>query len=312
MTRRRTPRATPLALALACALAVQGCGDASEEDPREVPLRQQPEVEVELIGEGVVSTEAIEFAAAFTPGGDSLYFTRMRTRNARPKIYLSVRDSAGWGKPVLAPFAATGSGDVDPFVTPDGSRLYFSSDRPGPVGASGMNSWWVDREEGDWSEPRTAGPPLNSSSDDVFVSATRDGTLYFSSRREGGTQGVYRIQRTGDDWSTPERLSFDDLPSIGNPLVGPDGEFLVVTAIGPGGSPDLHLACREGEGWGEAKRLPKGINSPQADFAPALHPADGTLVFTSERPGVVAVPSDSTRPPGDLYRSAFRPAERCD
>ena len=310
---RRSPRATPLLTpVLVCALVVQGCGDSSEEEAREVPLRQQPEVDVEMIGEGVVSTAAIEFAAAFTPGGDSLYFTRMRTRNARPKIYLSVRDSAGWSQPELAPFAATGSGDVDPFVTPDGSRLYFSSDRPAPVGASRMNTWWVDRQDGGWSEPRTAGPPLNSPSSDVFVSATREGTLYFSSRREDGAQAVYRIERSGEEWSTPERLSFDELRSVGNPLVAPDGEFLVLTAVGPDGSPDLYLACREGERWDEPERLPKGVNSPQADFAPALHPEDGTLVFTSERPGVVQAPADTTRAPSDLYRASFRPAERCD
>jgi len=196
---------TPLVPVLACALLLAACGDSSEEDAREVPLREQPTVDVEMIGEGVISTEAPEFAAAFTPGGDTLFFTRSSPDRNVLRIMFSVRDSAGWSEPVVAPFSGRRHRDVDPFVTPDGSRLYFSSDRPAPVGAADMNSWWVDREEGGWSEARTAGPPLNSEASDVFVSATRDGTLYFSSRRGGRTRqspgraggGVPRPHRGG-------------------------------------------------------------------------------------------------------------------
>lgn len=302
----------PVLSVLACALLLQACGESSEEDPREVPLREQPVVDVEMIGEGVISTEAPEFAAAFTPSGDTLFFTRASRNRDDLGIMFSVRDSAGWSEPAVAPFSGGGHRDVDPFVTPDGSRLYFSSDRPAPVGASDMNTWWVDREAEGWSEARTAGPPLNSPASDVFVSTTRDGTLYFSSRRGGRTQAVYRTRPTEEGWERPEPLAFESLESAGNPLVGPDGDFLVLTSIPPGGSPDLYLSCPEGDGWSEPKRLPKGINTGSAEFAPALHPVDSTLVFTSERPGVVAEPPESGRPPGDLYRAAFRPAERCD
>ena len=310
MTRRRPTRATPLVTALACALVVQACGDASDEEAREVPPRQQPEVDVELIGEGVVSTEATEFAAAFTSNGDTLYFSRAPDRRARSRLFVSVRDSTGWGEPTALAFSKGRYRDADPFLAPDGSRLYFSSDRPAPVGAAGMNTWWVERRDDGWSEPRTAGPPLNSEAADVYVSLTRDSTLYFSSRRGDGTQSLYRIRLTAGGWERPSPVTFEQFESVGNPLIGPDGEFLVFVAAGPG-SPDLYLVCPEGDGWSEPERLPKGINSAASDYAPALDPVDGTLVFTSERRRAGAS-EDERGTSGDLYRSPLRPADRCD
>lgn len=53
------------------------------------------------------------------------------------------------------------------------------------------------------------------------------------------------------------------------------------------------------------------MNTGNADFAPGLDPTDGTLLFTSERPGIVGAQPDSVRPPGDIYRSTLRPGELC-
>lgn len=311
MSRRaRTHR--PLAtLVLAVAtITAAGCGDSAA-DEREVPMRERPEVDVELIGEGTVSTQAPEFAASLTPNGDTLYFTRSTADRSELTIYRAVRDSAGWSEPEVAPFSGTHR-DVDPFVTPDGSRIYFSSDRPAPVDAADFNTWWVDREEGGWSEPRTAGPPLNSPGTDVFVSATSEGVVYFSSRRQRGGQRVYRIEPTDDGWGAAVLQRFGEVAEAGNPLVDPDGEFILFVNVGPGGSANLFLACATEEGWGEPRSLPRGVNTEHADFAPGLDPTDGSLLFTSERPGVVATVPDSGRAPGDLYRADFRPDEQCD
>lgn len=309
MTRRihATRPLLALPLIVAATVAAASCGE-SEERGREVPMREQPELDVEIVGPGTVSTEAPEFAASFTPDGDTLYFGRASEDRSSLRILRSIRGSDGWGEPEVASFSGTHR-DVDPFVSPDGSRLYFSSDRPAPVGAGGYNTWWIEREGDGAGEPRTAGPPLNSPAPDVFVSATREGTVFFSSRRSGRQQ-IYRTRPTDDRWAAPELLSFGSVVSAGNPLVDPEGRFVVLTSLGPGGSPDLFLSCRTEEGWGEPEPLPNGINSDHPDFAPGLHP-DGTLLFTSERPGVVEAAPDSGRAPGDLYRSDFRPGERC-
>lgn len=310
-----TGRTLPILVA-ASTLVTAACGgtESDQESTSEVPRLHRDTVAVSLVGEGVISTEAPEFGASFTPSGDTLFFGRSSRSDGRATILFSVRDSTGWSEPRTAPFSGEFS-DVDPFVTPDGDRLYFSSDRPAPVGAAGLNTWWVDRTGSGWSEPRSFGPPLNSRSDEVFVSATREGAVYFGSRRRGD-QRVFRTTEIDDGWTAPEPQHFGQLKGTGQPLVAPDGSFILLTNLGPGGTPDLYVSCRTASGWGRPLPLPPGVNSDHADYSPALDPRDGTLVFTSGRREVGApapdAKVDSVRRPGDLYRSSYRPVEQCD
>ncbi len=140
----------------------------------------------ELFARGTVSTEAPEFAATFTPDGREVYFNRASANRERLTIMTAARTSAGvWSDPVVAGFSGTFR-DVDPFVTPDGRRLYFSSDRPRGDGPAGVfATWFVERTPSGWGPPIDPGPPLNSTAGDVFVSAARDGTVVFSSSRLG-------------------------------------------------------------------------------------------------------------------------------
>lgn len=70
--------------------------------------------------------------------------------------------------------------DGFPFVTADGSRLYFASDRSGGYG--GTDIWYADRDaNGLWSTPVNAGSKVNSARDELspFVDSAT-GTLYFA------------------------------------------------------------------------------------------------------------------------------------
>lgn len=272
---------------------------ASADDP---PARPR----ISILGRGVVSTAAPEFAASVTPDGRTLFFNRASEDRRQLTVMVSERTGDGWGPPRPAPFSGTHR-DLDAFVTPDGRRVWFNSDRRA---AGDFDIWYVERTRGGWGEPVRPGAPLNSDSAEFFVSTTRHGELYFTSARAGPLR-VYRARREGAAWRTPEAVPFDAPASPGNPLVGPDGTYLVFVAAGPDGSPDLWVRCRRDGAWGEAIRLPAPVNSPHADFAPGLDPTDGSLLFTSERPGMAGPRPDSVRPPGDLYRSSVRPAERC-
>lgn len=70
--------------------------------------------------------------------------------------------------------------DGHPFVTPDGRRLYFASDRDGGYG--GTDIWISDRlPSGAWETPHNAGPTVNTSGDEnaPFFDAST-GRLYFA------------------------------------------------------------------------------------------------------------------------------------
>lgn len=255
-----------------------------------------------LFAPGVVSTEAPEFAISFSPDGREVYFNRASADRGSLSIMTARRQPAsGWSTPVVASFSGTFR-DVDPFVSPDGRRLYFSSDRPRrPGGARRFATWYVERRGEAWGPPVDPGPPLNSEAGDVFVSVSRDGTMLFSSTRDGASR-VYQSREVNGRWLPPSLVRFGDVEDAGNPLIAPSGRFALIVRAPAGGAADLHVSCRVDGGWATPIALGAAVNSAQADFAPALSADERTLFFTSERPGVTGAPLDGARPPGDLYQ----------
>ena len=112
-------------------------------------------------------------------------------------LYICFRKGANeWSKPKnLGPKANTMYRETTPFLSEDGKRLFFSSDRRGTHG--GNDIFYIIRKGEsweDWSVPYSFVEPINSDADDsqpYFNSAT--GFLYFSSNREG-SMDIYRAE----------------------------------------------------------------------------------------------------------------------
>ena len=265
----------------------------------------------EIFAPGAVSTELPEFGVSFTPDGTSAYFNRTAADRASLAIMVSRLDGGSWSAAETAVFSGEFF-DVDPFVTPSGSRLYFSSNRPTAPGdtVQDFNTWYVVLDAEGTSTARLLEEPFNTGASEVFVSATRDDVLYFSSDRDG-TSRTYRAWDTDSGPSVavvPIDMNLTD--GVGNPLVSPDERFLLFSARGPQGSgaADIYVSYRTPEGWTPAEMLGGGVNSSYTDFAPALGPDGEHLYFTSERPGIAPGVEDGARPPGDIYRISLQDA----
>lgn len=93
--------------------------------------------------------------------------------------------------------------------SPDGEKIYFSSNRPG--GHGGFDVYETELlAKGKWSDPKNLGPNVNSELDEQCPYLLRDGyTLYFSSKGHvsEGNFDIYVV--TLDDigeWGPPEKL----------------------------------------------------------------------------------------------------------
>ena len=108
-----------------------------------------------------------------------------------------------WSEPMnLGPKVNSAYRETTPFISDDGTRIFFSSDRRGTVGGSDI--FFIDRQNGgwkDWSVPFRFVSPINSEFDDsqpYFNAAT--GYLYFTSNRyftqdkEEGSIDIFRAQ----------------------------------------------------------------------------------------------------------------------
>ena len=68
---------------------------------------------------------------------------------------------------------------IHPFITADGSRIFFSSNE-----AENYDIYFLNKIENDWSAPVKLSPSINSESNEVFPTWYND-TLYYSSSKTG-------------------------------------------------------------------------------------------------------------------------------
>ena len=122
---------------------------------------------------------------AISPKGDEIYWSAFSGKYLRPdgegktqQIYYSKIENEKWTKPQLAEFIKE---DLTisrggPVFSPDGSRIYYYSERAGGLG--GMDVWYVKRENDKWSEPINVGRPYNSKYENWSPSFSKKGHAY--------------------------------------------------------------------------------------------------------------------------------------
>jgi outer membrane protein OmpA-like peptidoglycan-associated protein len=124
--------------------------------------------------------------AYLTVDGKRLYFSSdMPGGFGGMDLYYSEKTKDSWGSPInLGNKINTKGNELFPFVNVDNS-LYFASD--GLIGLGGLDTYECMFSDGNWSEPRNMGYPLNTNSDDFGLILSKDGSKgYLSSNRSGG------------------------------------------------------------------------------------------------------------------------------
>lgn len=109
------------------------------------------------------NTDILYYSAEDSHGSWNIYMTKKGANNI-------------WSAPKILNDNVTSSGnEVFPYVTPDGKKLYFSSN--GHYGAGGYDLYVSDWDEqsGDWGMAQNMGFPYSSPSDDLFFYNTPDG-----------------------------------------------------------------------------------------------------------------------------------------
>lgn len=267
-----------------------------------VLIAQEKPVEISL-ADGPLSTPADELNAAFTPDRGTVYFTRKDSAGTGV-IMVSHRQGGNWSAPEVASFSGRYP-DYDPFVTGDGSRVFWISKRPvGDETKNDLDIWMATWQGRGWGPARHLDAPVNSDAGEFYPTVAGNGTLYFSSNRTGGSGrgdlyrspselGTYRlVESLGDGINT---TAFE-----GDPYIAPDERYLIFTAWGRTGGDtegDLFLSTRDRAGWSVPRRLPDPINSAAQEYAPIVSPDGVWLYFTSYRGG-----EDSRAGKGSIYR----------
>ena len=123
--------------------------------------------------------------------------TNVPTKLKNNKIWFAYQDKNGFASKYFE-FALNSSNYscTTPFISNDGTKLYFSSDKPGGYG--GFDLYVCDYRGKEWSTPRNLGPIINTENDEVYPNLV-DNILFFSSNGHGGARMDIFIADMGND-----------------------------------------------------------------------------------------------------------------
>ena len=268
-------------------------------------LSHGQEVELRLVGEpqvfapGVISLpESNDEYLSLSPNGEHAVFTRREGRTTH--LWESRLTDAGWIEPELVSFSGDFNDNRGTF-SPDGSQLFFASDRPSTVGTDPSQSleiWVVDRTAVGWGKPRRLGPAVNGDQHDTHPAVARSGNLYFV--RWGDTEtDIYVAEWTGDGYAEARPIGhgINTEGPESHPYVDPDERFLIFTPTdreGDYGGGDIYVSYRTESGWTAGANLGPPVSTEWYEYSAKVTP-DGRLMFSRAGFG------EPEQRPADLY-----------
>ncbi|MDX2303319.1 MAG: hypothetical protein NW226_10985 [Microscillaceae bacterium] len=262
----------------------------------ELPAQENPQVKPAL--GGILSKFSTLRDLTISAGGDEVYFTIQSPTEEVSTISFLRKKNKQWSEPAIAPFSGKYK-DLEPFLTPDGLRLYFVSDRPLDMASDkpkDFDIWYVSRKSllDSWSAPVNLGIPVNTEYNEFYPALSANNNLYYTSDAPGskGKDDIFMAKWENNQYINPTSLS-DSINSKAyefNAFVAPDESYLIYTIYQASdglGSGDLYLSFRNTDGnWSKATNLGAVVNSTRMDYCPFVHSATQTLYFTSRRTAI--------------------------
>ncbi|MCB0380495.1 MAG: OmpA family protein [Flavobacteriales bacterium] len=151
----------------------------------------------------------------------TIYFTRANKEERgekfanKLKIYVATLENKKWKNIKEFKYNSVKYSVAHPWISADGTKLFFSSDMPGGYGK--MDIYVCNREGETWGTPINLGSEVNTTENEVFPYFRKD-QLYFASDGLSGYGGldIYSVFAT-DNWKNPKNLK--------TPLNSPKDDF---------------------------------------------------------------------------------------
>jgi hypothetical protein len=258
--------------------------------------QEPPGMRAELFDPGVFNEGEFLGCSGFFNDGTVFVFGSMKPNSdwrLRPVYIMEMKKNNRWTKPRIAPF-----NKYSPYnftVGPDDQTLYFTSlkspDKAPYMLLEQANIWAIKLEMDGWTEPVMMGRSINTAKYyENYPSVTKDGTVYYMSRREVGVgrTDVWRSRNLDGIYGEAENLgdAVNTEDSDIDPFVAPDENYLIVCQeLAEGfGDFDLYIYFQnEDKSWSGPFNLGEEVNSEGFEARPYVTPDGKYLFFTSNR-----------------------------
>ncbi len=283
--------------------------------PQGAYFSEVADTSAQIFAEGIISKAYQELNAVFSPDGKEFYYTIADPGRSFYTIMVYKKDeNEKWNGPEVASFSGKYA-DADPYITSDNKKLYFISKRPvdnTSTDSKDFDIWMVNRTPTGWSDAIRLDTIINTPKNEYYVSATDNGSIFYSAQYEGGNgygdiyeakmeDGKYVIENLGK--------AINSSMGEGDPYVSPDGNMIVFMSWGRRddlGGGDLYISYKKDGVWQKAQNLGPKINSSSFEYCPMMSPDGKYFFWTSYRSTSLA------NPEGYDYKSFIERLENTD
>lgn len=161
-----------------------------------------------------VNSTMQDATVGLSPDGNEMIIYRASMENPNGELLITQRAQGMWGTPQrMTDKINSKFHEPSATISPDGSEIYFTSDRPGGFG--GRDLYRIRRlPNNQWSEPLNLGPEINTPYDEDAPFMHSDGTTLFFSSNGHGTMGGFDIFKAAlldpdmNVWEKPVNLGY--------------------------------------------------------------------------------------------------------
>ena len=214
----------------------------------------------------------------FANKGKEFYFTDAASK----QIYSMLLENGQWTKAKKASFSNLGH-NYEPFISRDGMRVYFISDRQYPK-QKRLRAFVAKRDSlmSDWHMPHMLFDH-QSTQNFYFPNEDQSGNVYFGVDGKGTLNGDDMYHRIGSTLNLlPAPLNSKSMEW--DPYISPDGSYLIwcsSRATEESENTDLYIAFKTDSGhWGEAQKLSADINTSEYETAATTTEDGRFIIFT--------------------------------
>ncbi|MEP6465095.1 MAG: hypothetical protein ABJB05_02265 [Parafilimonas sp.] len=236
-----------------------------------------------LFAAGIISTPFTEWSTSFTPDQQTVY-------TSRGAVYWTIICSkfkdGQWQKPSVVSFSGRWR-DTDPFISHDGKRIFFISNRPAENSGSDkpqkvFHIWYADKSASEeWTTPHELNQLINIDSlSNYSPSADSNMNLYFCSQDREGHSGMqsFVARFDGHEYKKPEVLSIKGVDEVQDPFIAPDDRYLLFVS-----NNTLYISYRKKNEWTTAEKLSTNVNNGDGISSPYISQDKKMLYYSTAR-----------------------------
>ena len=150
-----------------------------------------PGKKLTMFAPNIISDEFGNRDMAISPKGDEIFYTMQYNYGMLSTILYSKKENGKWTTPEVADFCGQHK-DLEPALSYDGTKLYFSSNRPltDTGNEKDYDLWYVTKVNGKWGNPVNMGSPVNTQKDEYYASTAKSNNIYFTRAVEGRGEDI--------------------------------------------------------------------------------------------------------------------------